>query len=324
MQNKFQIGKGIFGRTLKERDRHKHLLITPRSKEDTQRFWLKILQMEFSQPCSTIIVTRDINLVTEVERLLPKTKQVHYIDPDCQHTLSLNPLFHSTSSTSKWLTEFFVWDKEKSVKNIFRILTQIAITDTHSEKSLAYVFRLAGLGRLQLIEYLQFQGLPLFISARQQFKKLPIDEQERALQEIYGCLALLQTDYAQRVLSEQKFYAPILFHEPSVVIVYVSPGSKAKSLLLRLLVHSIVHQVIDASPKNDSGSIYLHLDGMDLVPSDYFLELQGSRVGTVCLADEWRSFATRSHFHIDIENSKKGSLSTLKTVKNFHPVMIPA
>lgn len=324
MRNKFQIGKGIFGRTLKEKDRHKHLSLSPISKEGTRRFWLKNLQMEFVQPCSSIIVTRDSSLVAEVEKLLPNTKQIHYIDPDRKNSLSLNPLFHSTKFTAKWLTSFFIEDGTKSAQLIFMLLAQIAIIDTHSEKSLAYIFKLVSLGSKQLKEFLSFQASPFFIAARLELNKFSEDEQERMLQEIYGYLAPLQTAYAQTILSEQKFYTPILFHEFSVVIVYLSPEIESQDLLLRLLVHSMVHQIIDSSSKNGSGSIYLHLDGLDLVPFDYLSELQASRLGVVCLSDAEKTYASRSYFHINIESANKGIMSTLKTVQKFRPVMIPA
>ncbi len=330
-RNRLYIGKRYYLRKyLRGRERFRHLLVTPSYEINTLRFWSHLLKMESTQPCSSIIFTRNPETVERIETIhldekLSEGKVLLHLNPDHPDSLSLDPLFHWNQSTVPWLCDFFLGDKEgggrgQTARIILEGLLRFALDDRGSKTTLPGIYRQAGLGIKELKDHLRFRGRPGLPALLNQMNALLEIDQMKALRKIHHRLSLFHEDRIARLFSSPTVYAPIYAHEPTALIVSVSKERRESDQILRLALLSIVHQLVSL-PKHRSGvPIYLHLDGLDPLPFDLMTALTERGVGLTCLAGQAAGYEGCG-FHIEISEPLSRLTWRGRGTKWFHPVL---
>ncbi len=291
MKNKrIYIGKrNLLGQYLSLEERLGHILITPSRAEVTRQFWLHLVGKEMEQPCSSIIFTHNPDTAKKIGALTGNRKVLLRLDPDHPDSLSLNPLFHSDLSTPKWLADFFFGSegesgKHHSARQILEGLFEIASNDPCKDRSLPDLYRQVGLGLNCLKEWLYFQEGLLHLALLDRMNQVSPNDQAEILREIYSQLSFFQNFRTEAVFSRPTIYAPIYYHQPSVLIVYLSPELPESRRLLRLAFLSIAHQILSFPPGACPLPLYFHMDEVDPLPEDILMGLGKRHAGLTYLS----------------------------------------
>ncbi|MFQ5598694.1 MAG: hypothetical protein ACE5GK_11660 [Nitrospiria bacterium] len=289
-RNRLYIGQRFFlKRYLRGKDRLGHLRVTPSNEIKTLRFWSHLLRMEAMQTCSSIIFTRHRERVRRIEAMHPKEKVLLHLDPDRPDSLSLDPLFHSDETTAQWLVDFFFGSEDLgesalSASMLLKGFLQLAVNDPGKRTSLPDLYRLAGLGAGTLKARLRFQGRPGHLALLKQLNSLSENDRIAALREIHHRLSLFRKPRFAKLFSSPTVYAPIYAHEPSVLIVSVPEKYPESDRIMGLALLSIVHQILGFANPRPTVPLYLHLDGLDPLPSSLMRALKARLIGVTYLS----------------------------------------
>ncbi|NKE70180.1 hypothetical protein [Candidatus Manganitrophus noduliformans] len=221
-----------------------------------------------------------------------KSRTVLLFDPGNPKSVRVDPLFLADSETLDWIASFFYRSQPTSLSDdqgLFRDLLDIAVGGPVQEATLPGVYALAGLGPEELKRLFSLRGRPEHIRFLTRFNRLSFSAQKEGLDRICRSLSFLGDSQIAAAFSRAELYLPILFSEPILLAIAVSPAYSDVNRILPFLFQWTLHQILIRRSKPDDLPLFIDLGGL-APPEGRLLNALGEKcVGLLSLSDQGES-----------------------------------
>lgn len=244
-------------------------------------------------PCSSVVFATDADMIEHLVGLKhQKAGTVLIFDPGNTKSVRVNPLFGADPETLDWIASFFYGSLPASLSNdqgLFRDLLDIAVAGPVQEATLPGIYAQSKLGPEGLKRLFSLRGRPEHLRFLTRFNRLSFSAQKEALDRICRHLSFLRDAQIALAFSRPELYLPLLFSEPTLLAITVSPAYSDADKILSFLFHWTLHQILMRPSKPDDLPLFIYLEGL-APPEGRFLNALGEkRVGLLSLSDQGKS-----------------------------------
>lgn len=227
---------------------------------------MRIDSLMKGMPCSSVVFVRDPDMIEHLIGLKnQKAGTVLIFDPGNPKSVRVNPLFWADPETLDWIASFFYGSQPNSLSDdqgLFRDLLDVALGGPVQEATLPGVYAQARLGSEELKRLFSLRGRPEHVRFLTRFNRLSFPAQKEALDRICRPLSFLGDSQIAAAFSRAELCLPILFSEPILLAIAVSPACSDADKILSFLFKWTLHQILMRPSKPDDLPLFIYLGGL--------------------------------------------------------------
>ncbi len=325
-RNRVYIGKRFGFKTyLPCHKRFPNLFIHSDQASLQDRYWLHLLKIEASLSCSSIVITQKKRLIEKIKENALGERNVLFLDPDHARTMSLNPVENSGDFKFDGLVRSLLHKGyEWKVATLLNRLLKLVASEEGGRMTLPALQGIAGEGVDGLQFWLNRKKTSLRLALLDDLARMGKTVTNHLLSEIAQGMAFLAGGPVKRLFLEPTIYAPIFFHEESVLLVYVSQKHEQAQRILNLICQSLFLQIAGYSKKCSLKPIFIHFDwNSDLyLPDEILMKFKTVGVGLTSYCKDRGGLDEGIATGIRIINEKQATITEGTRTRKFTPVFI--